>query len=481
MKRCIGIMALVCAAAISLAQAPFNIVRPADGSRVRETVRILLPQNSIPSGGYIGVFVNKKFIEATIPTLKDNFYEYELDTKARQIADGTMEIEVVLFVDFNERPRIVDRSSIQVTVANQSSIPIPAEGIALRYRFQPQTEMVYTMQQRVYMQTLSEAQNQLGGRPAEIPVGDSEVIRLLYAVDNAYPNGDGLVRIQALPTRGKDFAMLTTSGETEPKKYFDYQMHPVYMRLASTGREVWGSVPFYVPLEGSGGESARTDLFALFPLPTLPTRNVRPGDAWQSRFQGPNLDLDRLHTLESLTETMPARGEFVGVEWEMGRPCAKIRHVIEQGVVSREGQNLSNAGRAFGDDRIKIEETIWFALDRGVVIKAMRTTTMDQRMANEGGVNFGSGGGAPSGGRGGSDMGGSGAFDRFMDRLRQGGPRGAGGGPSAPGLAGSAGGPGGPAGPASAGAGFGQGNRGGAPAGGQHVRLRIEQIFTLEG
>ncbi len=487
MKRTLATLVFVAAAVAAFAQAPFTIVRPADGSKVREKVHVLIPKNSIPTGGYIGVFLNGKFLEAITPPLNGKYYDYVLDTKGRGIADGKVNLEVVLYVDYNENPRIVDRSSVTLNVANSASIAIPANGFRLRYRFKPSTQLVYNLQQRVAISTITGSQNRAGGRPAELPI-ESEKIRLMYAVDNAYGNGDGLVRIQALTSPGKDYAILTTSQNAEPTRYYDYMMHPIYMRITSTGREIFGSVPGYFPMEGtsgSTGEDVMMNLYALFPLPTLPEKAVRPGDSWQSRFQNGVLDLEKKDEATRLTSKFPARGEFVGVEWEMGHPCAKIKNTISQGTRSIEGQQLAARGSAFADDKVELTETIWFALDRGVVVKSVRDMTIDRKMQSQGG---GIGGGAGSGPGAPPSAGGPPG--------RTGGPgvgsSGGGGstGVGVPGEARQRGGQVGPEGPAQGpgrgpgqGPGFGSpggGRSGGAPAQVQYLRIRQQFIFTLE-
>lgn len=481
MKRALLAFVFLAAIGSALAQAPFTIVRPADGSKVREKVHVMIPKNSIPQGGYIGVFLNGKFVEAVTPPLVGKYYDYVLDTKGRGIADGKVNLEIVLYVDYNENPRIVDRSSVTVNVANSASIAIPRNGFKLRYKFAPKTELVYNLQQRVAISTISGTQNRAGGRPAELPI-EAEKIRLLYAVDNSYGNGDGLVRIQALTDKGKDYAILTTSQNSEPQRYFDYMMHPIYMRITNTGHEVFGSVPGYFPMEGTSGttgEDVMLNLYALFPLPTLPTKAIRPGESWQSRFQNGALDLEKKDEATRLTSKFPARGEFVGVEWEMGHPCAKIKNVIASGTTSIEGKQLASRGSAFADDKIELTETIWFALDRGVVVKSIRDMTIDRKIDGGGGMGGpGGGGGVPpgrapaTGTGGGSGMGGV-AAPPGGDR--QVAPPGRGG----PGRAGSAG-PQGGFGPG----GFGPG--GGGRSGGQgtpqvqYLRIRQQAIFTLE-
>lgn len=476
MKRSFVALVFMAVVGAAYAQAPFTIVRPADGSKVREKVHVMIPKNSIPQGGYIGVFLNGKFIEAVTPQLVGKYYDYVLDTKGRGIADGKVNLEIVLYVDYAENPRIVDRSSISVNVSNSASIAIPAGGLKLRYKFRPKTALTYTLQQRVAISTISGTQNRAGGRPAELPI-EAEKIRLLYATDNAYGNGDGLLRMQALPQQGKDFAVLTTSGDSEPKRYFDYMMAPVYMRVTNTGREVFGSVPDYYGIDGVNGgtgEDVSMNLYATFPLPTLPEKAVRPGDSWQSRFHNGALDLSKIHEQTRVTTKFPARGEFVGVEWEMGHPCAKIKNTITSGTKSLEGAQLAARGSAFADDKVEMVETIWFALDRGVVMKSVRDMTVDRKMESQGapgGMGGPSGGPGMPPGRGGPAMGGPGGPQGApgADRQRGGGP----------GLGGRGLAPGGPQGPPG---GFGQPGRtgGGGTPQVQYLRIRQQSIFILE-
>lgn len=490
MKRSFVTLVFMAVVGAAFAQAPFTIVRPADGSKVREKVNVLIPKGSVPQGGYIGVFLNGKFIEAreAVAPASAKYFTYVLDTKGRGISDGKVNLEIVLYVDYSENPRIVDRSSVTLNVANSASIAIPANGFRLRYKFRPKTELVYTMQQRVALSTLTGTQNRAGGRPAELPI-EAEKIRLLYATDNAYGNGDGLIRMQALPQKGKDYAVLTANTDTEPKRYFDYMMAPVYMRITSTGREVFGSVPSYFGIEGSSGtgEDVTMNLYATFPLPTLPDKPVKPGASWETRFQSGRLDLSKLPEMTSVTSGFRGRGEFVGVEWEMGHPCAKIKNTIASGTTSLDGQRLAAQGSAFADDKAEMVETLWFALDKGVIVKRVRDLTIDRKVESQGTAPGGFG--APGGpgmapgrpgpgaapGRGSAGPGGDpglGGTDRQLGgRPGLGGPQRPGGqgmGPQGPSGPGGFGAPGGP-----------RGGGQGAPQV-QYLRIRQQAIFILE-
>lgn len=406
MKRLVLSLVFVGAAALTLAQAPFTIVRPADNAKVREKVRVLIPKNSVPKTGYVGFFLDGKFMEAVVPNLSGRYYEYILDTKGKQIADGKHTLEAVLYVDYSDEPRIVDRSSINVTIANKANIPIPADGLALRYRFAPGDQFNYSVLQRVALNTITKNQQALGGKAAELPL-DYEKVRLMYSVENSYGNGDGLIRMQPQPLKNKRYAMLTPFGATSPQLYWDTDMHAVYMRLTNTGMEVFGSIPNFVPFEGITGEGG-TGLFADYPLPTLPSKRVRPGDVWQSRFQVPKLNLQNPSGMDSVIDSYPARGEFVAMEWEMGHPCAKIHSTLAMGSGPAPKGGIAK-------NRAEIEETVWFAVDKGMVIKTIRNYSFDTdaNSAAPGRPGAGGGGGKNGGrgGGGGKNGGGGGNID----------------------------------------------------------------------
>lgn len=495
MKRALGSLLIGIAAVSALAQSSFTIVRPADGSRVRENIRLLFPMNSIPDTGYVGIYIGGKFVEALVPPKGANYRYYDIDTKARGIQDGPLTIEAVLFVDFADKPRIVDRSEIQVTVANSANIDIPDAGFKLAYKFRPGTEWVYNLRQKVAVSNLSETMANSTSRQSLLAGADVENIRLLYAVDNTYAGGDGLVRIQALPEKGKRTLSLTTEDSDSARTFEDYQVHPIYMRLNSIGQQVFGSVPRYFPLEGTAGEGFRTDLFVPYPLPTLPSATVRAGGLYPAKFQLGDLDLSKIDDLNSLvTDIEPVRGEFVGVEWQNGHPCVRLRHSLS----GRDPRGASETQQSRVRGAQSIEEDIWFALDLGTVVKMVRTYTIDARIAAPttaaaGGGTAG-GGATAGGGRAGSAGGGSGAVanwripDIIRRELRQFGgdaPRSGGAGAGGQGRGGGrqegggpvAGGAGGAGGGAAAGAG---GGRSGGSAGTRIVRITVEQVFELE-
>jgi hypothetical protein len=359
----------------------------------------------------------------------------------------------------------------------------------MRYAFRPGTESVYRLRQRQVVNVISESDQKKGSdRPFEINE-EGEAIRLLYACDNAYANGEGLMRLQVLADKGinnREYAKLTTTGATSAQKFYPENMAPIYMRITSTGREIFGSVPDYFGFEGNVGGGNRLGLYASFPLPVLPTKSVRPGDTWQAAFQQGALDLNKKSEVNTVVTTTIARGEFKGVEWEQGHPCAVIKNSIAQGspVKAKVGSQFQD----IADRKVSVEETIWFALDTKQIVQYYRDIT------TEGKADFGftsgdsgagpagpAGGPPPSGGRqgGGAGM----RPDDFSHTKggatgllqRGGGARPPSGGGAPRGGPAGLGAPGGP--PPSGGAGGAGAASQAAPS---FVRIRSQMIFTLE-
>jgi hypothetical protein len=493
MKRALSSMFFAGAVTMSFAQSSFTIVRPLDGSTIREMTKVLVPVSSVPRQGYIGVFIDGKFVEATVPKKsKDGkMFEYMLDTKS--LTEGSHKLELKLYVDYNSQPRVTDTTSVDVIVGNVKGIEVPEDGIKMRYAFNVGLERIYKLQTKEVTSMISETdQKNTASRPFEFSE-EGESITLLYSVDNRYNNGEGLVRMQVVPDRGvknREFAFLTTTGSSEPQRFYPENMAPIYMRITPTGREIFGAVPDYFGFESTGtGAGSRVGLYASFPLPVLPTKSIKIGDSWQTLIQQGALNMEKIHTVNSVTRKISdGRGEFLRVEWEMGRRCAVIKNSISMGKTAPT-RSAANAAEGMDVSKISMEETIWFDIDNGVIVKFFRDQTVEGK-ADFGAVAGGGGAAGPSASgpspAGPSGPGGARGGTRSPDdfRLSPAVPNFQKGGPPT----GGPGGPGGPRGGPSGPGGFGpQGpGRQGAPTGaGQEsnagfVKVRQQMLFVLQ-
>ncbi|MFN8138400.1 MAG: hypothetical protein U0R49_01230 [Fimbriimonadales bacterium] len=412
MKK-IVLLAAAALAGSAVAQAPFTIVSPKQGAKLRETVRVVMPKGSVPNGTFIGVSIDGKFVEAITPDedKKTGDMIYNLNTKAKKIPDGDHTLGVTLFVNSGGQPQIADRSEVKIHVGNHEGITVPADGLKLGYRFAPGFNSIYNLRIGSDASVLSEARNKMGGRAAQIP-GFSETARLLVAVDDVKPNGLGLVRIQFEPYKGKDkdYVVVTMPGETEPTKQVSETFAPLYRLMDRTGREVYADEPMaFDPLSSQ----KEIDLYVLLPLPLLPDKPKKIGDTWQGgiAFSSPM----NARTTGVGSSKMPAVGTLTSVEWEMGQPCARIDYKLEMSEKTKE--TLKVAGREFvGGDRSAFYQTIWFSLKEGRIIRSELTIEGDTKISlgggtqgggTQGGGNTGSGGGAPrvGGGTGSSGAG----------------------------------------------------------------------------
>lgn len=429
----IFILALAIATTVSSwAQGAFTIRRPFDGASVRETVGIRIPKNSVPDGGYIGIYVNGKFVEATLPEIDGEDYVYKWNTQAKdptsgaaKWSDGPAKVEAVLFVDNNGKSQIVNRTSVNIKLDNTSSIKVPTDGIKLRYKFTPGVERVYSFNVIQDVSTISQAQAQLGGRAPKTTTDEAKV-RILYATDNAYSGKagkEGLMRIQMLPDKDKATATIVPPGQTSERIITSDLMAPFFMRITDVGREVFSSIPIYFGLDGRNGAGADLSFYPILPLPILPTKPVKPGDAWQSSQLFGAVDFATAFETEKITVAVPARGELEGVTWYKGMPCAIIHTVISLG--PNDLKNVKNLNQVKGQaSNVKLEGRTWFAIDRGAVarmeVEISQESLVETTAASA--PNRGGGGDDPSGG--GDDMGGGGGDDLMQTGGGIGKPRG---------------------------------------------------------
>jgi hypothetical protein len=444
MKRAaIGLLMLWSAAAV--AQAPFTIVRPQDGARVREVVQIRFPIRSVPQGGFIGVSINGKFVEAVAPAALDTdrergHYIYRWDTKRLNVPDGEHTIELTLYSnpEGGSEARVLGRSSVRLQVENE--IKAPAEGIPLRYRWTPGKTYRYDL--KATIKEINEVQYS-GLTPEETLLGETRFKGDLSVLD--FRDRLGLISWTLVPP-----AINITGGQVNVIN--SDLVAPVYQEVETTGR-----VRYQVSL---GADSFQSEVFYSWTtdLPILPPRRYKPGDRWGATIAVSNPL--RSGQASEIIAQIPVAARLERFEWEQGYKCAKIIYEFTGNLPD----NLNLGGIQLEKPKSTIRREVYFAYDLGQVIRIKTVVQLEGRMRQE---SFGGGFGGPGGfGRGG----GFGADDDGgMAGAPRGGPRGAPRG--GPGAIGAPGAPGGQPG----------GTRGGFAGGGAQTGARnIINRFSVE-
>jgi len=428
MKRAaIGLLMLWSAAAV--AQAPFTIVRPQDGARVREVVQIRFPIRSVPQGGFIGVRIDGKFVEAVAPAALDTdrergHYIYRWDTKKLNVPDGEHTIELTLYSnpEGGSGARILGRSSVRVFVENE--IKVPAEGIFLRYRWTPGKTYRYSL--KGVFKEVNEIQYS-GLTPEETILIDITFKGDISVLD--FRNNLGLISWTPVPP-----AIEITGGQVEVIN--SDRMAPVYQEVETTGR-----VRYQIS-RVADSQQAEVYYYWVEDLPLLPPRRYKPGDRW-----GATISLNnplRSGQASEVGEQIPVAARLERFEWEQGYKCAKIVYEFTGNIPFP----LNLGGVQLEKPKSVVRREVYFAYDIGQVIRVKTTLQLEGRVRQE---QFGGGFGSPGGFGAPPGFGRGGGFgaddDGGMAGAPRGGPRGAPRGglgiPGAPGAGGLGGGFGG--------------------------------------
>lgn len=382
--RRVAIGLLMLGSALVYAQAPFTIVRPQDGARVREVVQIRFPIRSVPPGGFIGVTIDGKFVEAVAPSAlgidRDRgHYIYRWDTKKLNVPDGEHTIELTLYQSpEGGRARILARSSVRVRVENE--IKVPAGGIFLRYNWTP--GKTYRYQVRGVLKQVNEIQYS-GLAPEETLLRELTFRGELNVID--FRNNLGLISWTPIPP-----AIEVTPNQVNT--ITSERMVPVYQEVETTGRVLYQV--------SRGAESVQQEVYYVWTadLPLLPPRRYKPGDRWGAVIVLSN-PLES-GDINKIGLKIPVAARLERFEWEQGYKCAKIVYEF-----------TGNIDRPIdlGDLRVEkakstIRRVVYFAYDIGQVIRVTTTFQLEGTTRQEQfGGGFGTPGAAPPsfGGRGG--------------------------------------------------------------------------------
>lgn len=372
---------------VAWAQAPFTIVRPLDGARVRETVQVRFPIRSVPQGGFIGVSIDGKFVEAVAPAAlrsdrERGHYIYEWNTKARNVPDGQHTIELTLYSGTEGgNPRVLARSSVRVIVANE--IKPPAGGIRLQYRWLPpgkivRYNMTYTVKESTEIQYS-------GLTPEENTLYELRFKGDLNVLD--WRNNLGLISWIVFPP-----AVRGAPGQYEVLTGKNFA--PVYQEVESTGRVRYQNARI--------GEQLQQEYDVLYywvgDLAIIPPKPLKPGDRWTGTIVLGN-PLRSGDISEVAEDQVPAAARLERFEWERGYKCAKIVYEFTgnlPGDVDVGGIRLEKA-------KIKFRRETYFAYDIGQIVRQRTTIEIETTQREQAGASGGfmGGGAPPMGGRGG--------------------------------------------------------------------------------
>ena len=341
----IGAQGLLCA------QAQVQIARPLDGATVRETVKIIVPASSVPSGGYVSIEISGRRRSAMAKDPDSDTFIYQWDTKgldpdarlpldARQPQEGAHTIAVQAY-DAAGR-KLGDPKEISVTVKNKAPELMPASGLLLRYTHKIGSSSKYRFRTETNLANISGATELAATIGQAIEAAD---LVIAQSTEDLRPDGSALVR-QKLDGAIK----IGSGGRMVPIP--NVKAKAAYRIEDGCGRTI-GSI-----------ESIAEGTKVVVEMPNLPVQRVRIGDSWvdvdnvfQDWSSGSNMAMSCNSTLE-------------GVEWEGGYPCAKIKTVFSG------TKQLPNSPVLTEPVPIKGERITYFAFQVGKVINCDTSVTI---------------------------------------------------------------------------------------------------------
>ncbi len=354
----LALLVLVIGAQGSLyAQSGIQIARPLDGATVRETVRVIVPASSVPSGGYVTIMIDGKRRGALAKDVEAEAFVYEWDTKGldpdtklplpqRQPREGAHTIGAQAY---DASGKVFGAlKQIDVTVRNKASELMPASGLLLRY------ERKIGKQSKYRFTHITNIKDIAGARELADTIGQAiEFIELTIAqsTEDVRPDGTALIRQKATGSaRFGSGTQLTVGAISSTDVKAAYRIEDV------CGRTV-----------GAIESMAKGDKVVV-ELPNMPVQRVRIGDSWtevdnvfQDWSSGSNMAMSCTSTLE-------------GMEWEGGYPCAKIKTTFNG------TKKLPNSTIIKDAVPIKGERITYFAFQLGKVISVETNVSITTQM-----------------------------------------------------------------------------------------------------
>jgi len=359
-----------CSLSPAHAQAPFTIRRPKDGTTVREKLRVEIPQKSIHAGGFVAIYVDDQFVVALPPEEQeegsaDRPFTYVWDTKGLGVTDGEHTLRAVLYepaagsgstVGVSE----IARSEVRVTVANK--ITDGPSAVLLRYKYHEGDNLEYSRNGKaVAIGALSES-----GKIGDEDLGSVKGTLRLACEDSRFDNS---AQSSIYLIRNKLTSLSILNGAQEQVFEPSQLSNSMYQELLPDGR-----------VQYETGDKTGTEEFTslglpvnnTLELPLLPTLEVSVGSEWKTQNQ--RIDIPGLSPSKQPRVTLT--NKFVDLEWEGGRRTAKIHQTYEGPLKEKQIQ--------FGPvevtaPQIKFGRDIYVAYDSGLLVKTVRTLTIEGR------------------------------------------------------------------------------------------------------
>ncbi len=366
--------------AAGMAVKPLELAEPKDGSDVKEKVKLVVPREGIPPGGFVAVYIDDKFRVALAPPSEadleeqgkaaDSPLEYVWNTKAaltddssalaaeRFLADGPHVVEIRSYdANGSEIERVKAQVNLRNTIDAVTNKPIrliyggDPSRLGRSWIYEHNVELEANSSAPGFGRTVRGAragiQQQSTGGPDKIK--HKELTKYLVSLEDLVPssgtgfyrerregpivvNLDNVKHVVRVDASSRYYSMERTGNVLKSKLMEREAREPIVNPLDLPGRAHRMNEPFTTNL--------RVHLGAYIPA---------------------SLNIDRLQaTIE-------------GMEWQNGEQCAKIRltYVAGTGKVDINSVNIKGADFQV----IQGNTTIWFSEATNRVIRAKHEIT----------------------------------------------------------------------------------------------------------
>ncbi|MCX6380013.1 MAG: hypothetical protein NT023_11150, partial [Armatimonadetes bacterium] len=385
-----GIVAFTVTASAFAQTAPFTIRRPLEGATVREKVRVEIPRGSVKEGSFVAFFIDDKFVVAQAPEgdskpkppmgiggmmpppgfappsrkgidpNKQPFY-FMWDTKTTKTSDGEHKLKAVLFEPAAGTTGMNEAGSTEVKVTVANKINDGPTSLMFRYKYRNGESLEYARN--------SSAKLKGGEQEGASGTGDTELgavrSKIILGIEDTRPNEDVSL------VRNKLTSLHILTNGTEITATQDQLSESMYQEINSRGKVSYetGALTGFAEYANNGIPVDNT-----VGLPLLPEDPKSVGETWKQANQ--RLDIPGVPV--ALQPRVVIESKLEGLEWESGRPSAKIRQTYE----GELGAPVRVAGMLVTAPTVVYEKVIFFAYKSGIILRTTRTITIKGRTAD---------------------------------------------------------------------------------------------------